>query len=115
MKFNDWIELRMEGEAARQINSEPMRVVGDGPPLSKAAFGTLGQIKHGEYKSKNFDRYSFKTNEQKTKDYAEKMKTAISNSVLIGSEALAGYYGNDAIIKALDDYLTELSNLGIKL
>lgn len=114
MKFTDWISLRMEGEAARPLDSSEtsMRLTG---PLSKAGFGFGKKIKHGEYRPKNFDRYSFKSNEEKTKEYAEKMKMAIRNSVLVGSEALAGFYDNDEIIKALDNYLTELGNLGIKL
>ena len=112
MKFKKWIELKNEGEAAKNLEKD-MRLVN--PPMSRAGFNLLGKIPHGEYKPKNFDRYSFKTNEQKAQEYSEKMKSAIFNSVLVGSEALAGFYGNDAIIKALDDYLTELSNLGIKL
>lgn len=112
MKFKEWI---VESEAAKNLEKDAMRLVN--PPMSRAGFNRLGagKLPHGEYKPKNFDRYSFKTNEQKVQEYSNKMKSAIFNSVLVGSEALAGFYENDAIVKALDDYLTELSNLGIKL
>jgi hypothetical protein len=114
MKFADWIKIKTEGEAARSIEPNQMSLVGDSP-MSRSGFRLKGQIPHGEYKPKNFDRYAFKTNEQKVQQYSEKMKSAIFNAVLVGSEALAGFYGNDGIIKALDDYLADLRNSGVKL
>jgi hypothetical protein len=107
MNFIDWVNLRMESEAAKSLNNTI--------PLSKAGFVDSNKLPHKEYQPKNFDRYSFKASEEKTKEYTEQMKKAIFHNVLLGSEALAGFYGNDEIIKALDDYLTRLSQLGIKL
>jgi hypothetical protein len=83
--------------------------------MSRSAFVSHNKISHGEYHPKNFDRYSFKPDEKKVQDYLSKMRNSILNDVLIGSEALAGFYNNDQIVKLLDNYLTELSNLGIKI
>lgn len=120
MNFVDWVELRMKSEAVRSLDQSP--------PLSRAGFQTLStkiddpgrssisnKIPHREYQPKNFDRYSFKASEEKTKEYAEQMKKVLFHQILLGSEALAGFYDNDEIVKALDDYITRLSQLGIKL
>ena len=107
MNFSEWVSLRMESETAKTLDSNIS-------PLSKAGFG-INKIPHREYQPKNFDRYSFKTNEEKTKEYSEQMKKVLYHEILLGSEALAGFYDNDEIIKALDDYLTRLEQLGIRL
>lgn len=110
MKFIDYIALKMEGESARNLES-PMRIVD--VPMSKAGF-TGNRIPHGEYKSKNFDRYPFKPDEAKAFQYVDKMKNLIRNDMHICIEALAGYYGNDAIVKTFDDFLTELYRQNVK-
>lgn len=113
MRFERWMQLRMEGEAARSLEPGPeMRLVGT--PMSRAGF--MGRkIPHGEYKPKNFDRYAFKVDEAKAAKYLDRMRKAIRNDVQTSAEALAGYYENDAVIKALDDFLTDLSNSNIVL
>lgn len=120
MNFTDWVELRMEGEAARRLDSAPLSQAGFQTTKIKTSDPskttiTLNKIPHREYVPRNFDRYSFKASEEKTKQYMEQMRKAIFNDVLIGSESLAGFYDNDEIVKALDDYITRLSQLGIKL
>lgn len=82
--------------------------------MSRSGFLSHNKIPHGEYHPKNFDRYKFKTDEKKVQEYLSKMKNSILNDVLIGSEALSGFYNNDQIVKLLDNYLTELANLGVK-
>ena len=107
------MQLRMEGEAARSLEPESgMKLVG--APLSRAGFGG-NRMPHGEYRPRNFDRYAFKVDEQGAAKYLDKMRRAIRNEVQISVEALAGYYGNDAVVKALDDFLTDLSRSNIVL
>lgn len=107
MNFSEWVQLRMEGEAARRLEPSPgMRVVD--APMSHSGFLSKG-MPHGEYVSKHFNRYPFKSDENSTLKYLDKMKRAIRNEVQIGVEALAGYYGNDRIVKALDDFIEELA------
>ena len=114
MKFASWVILR-EGEAARNLDqsqSPSMRLVDT--PMSKAGF-TRKPIPHREYQPKNFDRYAFKPDESKIPQYVEKMKKIIRNDMQVCIEALAGYYGNDGIVKAFDDFLTDLERQNIKL
>lgn len=113
MRFNEWMQLRMEGEPARSLGSGPdMRLVD--APMSRAGFGGR-KIPHGEYKPKNFDRYKFKVDEAGAAKYLERMRKAIRDEVQTSAEALAGFYQNDAVIRALDDFLTDLSNSNIVL
>lgn len=111
MNFSDWFSLRMEGEPAHKLGVPPMRIVD--APMSQAGFKT-SKIPHGEYKPKNFDRYPFKPDETKVSQYMDKMRKAAWGDVLMSVEALAGYYGNDGIVKAYDDFLTELGNQNIR-
>lgn len=114
MKFADYVSLRMEGEAARPLEGgeSPMRLVG--APMSHSGF--LGrEIKHGEYKPKNFDRYPFKPDENKALDYVGKMGRMVHGDMQVCVEALAGYYGNDGIVKAWDDFLSKLSDMKIRV
>lgn len=113
MRFNEWMQLRMEEEATRSLEADAsMRLAG--PPMSRAGFGGR-RIPHGEYKPKNFDRYAFKVDEAGAAKYLDRMRKAIRNEVQTSAEALAGYYQNDAAIRALDDFLTDLSNSNIVL
>jgi hypothetical protein len=105
MNFNEWVSLRMNGEKISESAVAPM---------SKSGFSS-GKIPHGEYKSPNFDRYIFKPSEEKVASYADKLSRALKNDVLVGVEALAGYYGNDGIVRVFDDFLKGLENEGIKL
>lgn len=112
MNFNDWISLRMmEGEATQRLEEPQMRLVG--APMSRAGFKP-SRIPHGEYKPKNFDRYPFRPDEAKVSQYSDKMRKIIRNDIPICVEALAGYYGNDAIVKAFDDFLTDLERQNVK-
>jgi hypothetical protein len=111
MNFSEWIQLRMEGEAARGLEPS-MRLVD--APMSKAGF-RVGTIPHGEYKPKNFDRYAFKVDEEGAAKYLDRLRRAVRNDVQTSAEALAGYYGNDGVIKALDDFLTDLSRSNVVL
>ncbi len=115
MRFEEWMRLRTEGEAARSLGpaaSPGMRLVD--APMSRAGFAG-GKIPHGEYVPKNFDRYAFKVDEEGAAKYLERMRRAIRNEVQTSVEALAGYYGNDGAVKALDDFLTDLSRSNIVL
>lgn len=113
MNFAEWVQLRMEGEPARRLDAAPgMRVVD--APMSRMGF--MGKtIPHGEYKPRHFDRYAFKPDEDSALKYLERMKRAIRNEVQVSAEALAGFYGNDGIVKALDDFLEELAGNKIVL
>lgn len=107
MNFSEWVQLRMEGEAARSLEPSPaMRVVD--APMSRMGF--MGKtIPHGQYKPQHFDRYAFRPDEESALKHLEKMKRAIRNDVQVAAEALAGFYGNDGIVKALDDFIGELA------
>lgn len=111
MKFHEWISLK-EGEPARSLDKPPMRVVGS--PMSQAGFLSK-EIKHGEYQPKNFDRYPFKPEEGKALEYAQKMGRMIHGDMQVCIEALAGYYNNDGIVKAYDDFLSRLEEMKIKV
>lgn len=114
MKFFEYVSLRMEGETARSLGSEraPMRVVG--APMSQSGF--MGkEIEHGQYHPKNFDRYPFKPDEKKALEYVEKMGRMVYGDMQVCVEALAGYYENDGIVKAWDDFLSRLSDMKIKV
>jgi hypothetical protein len=112
MNFYDWVSLRMEGEAAHKIGEPPMRLVG-GAPMSQAGFKAAG-LPHGEYQPKNFDRYPFRPDEAKVEQYLDKIRKVARNDMLVCIEALAGYYGNDGIVRAYDDFLTELGRQNIR-
>lgn len=111
MGFLEWISLR-EGEPAQRLDRPPMRVVG--VPMSQSGFFSK-EIKHGEYQSKNFDRYPFKPDEKKALEYVEKMSRIVHGDMQVCIEALAGYYENDGIVKAYDDFLTKLGEMKIKV
>jgi hypothetical protein len=111
MNFNEWISLR-EGEAAQKLGEPQMRLVG--APMSRAGF-KASNVPHGEYKPKNFDRYPFKPNEAKASQYLEKIGQLTRGDMLVCIEALSGYYGNDGIIKAYDEFLTELERNNVKI
>jgi hypothetical protein len=111
MRFEKWMQMRMEGEAARSLGPS-MRLVD--APMSRAGFAG-SKIPHGEYKPKNFDRYVFKVDEEGAAKYLDKLRRAIRNDVQTSAEALAGYYGNDGVVKALDDFLTDLSRSNVVL
>jgi hypothetical protein len=115
MRFEEWMQSRMEGEAARSLDpasSPSMRLVD--APMSRAGF-TGSKIPHGEYRPRNFDRYAFKVDEEGAAKYLDRLRKAIRNDVQTSAEALAGYYGNDGVVKALDDFLTDLSRSNVVL
>ncbi len=113
MKFANWIALK-EGDAARSLDqsqSPSMRLVDT--PISKAGF-LRKPIPHKEYQPRNFDRYAFRPDESKVSQYVEKMSKMVRNEMPVCIEALAGYYGNDGIVRAFDDFLTDLGQQNIK-
>jgi len=86
-------------------------------PMSQAGFipNSPNSIPHKEYKPKNFDRYAFKPDEGKALEYSRKMKDLIRGDMLLYVESLAGYYQNDGIVKAYDDFLNNLKEMNIVL
>lgn len=118
MKFNNWIALK-EADAARsldqtqtQTQNPSIRLVD--APMSRAGF--MGKpIPHRDYKPKNFDRYPFKPDESKMTQYLDKMRKIVRNDMLLCIEALAGYYGNDGIVKSFDNFLSDLEQQNIRL
>jgi hypothetical protein len=114
MNFSDWISIRMEGEAAKHLDASPqMKLVG-AVPMSRAGF-KASSLPHGEYKPKNFDRYAFSPDEGKATQYIDKFGRIVRGDMLVCVEALAGYYKNDAIVKAFDDFLSDLASQNVKV
>jgi hypothetical protein len=110
MKFRDWIQSKIDIASSKNFDF----LMKNEDAMSRAGF-QVRAVPHGEYKPKNFDRYVFEVDEDGASKYSKKLQTAIRNDVQISIEALAGYYGNDAIVKALDDFLTELSRSNVVL
>lgn len=114
MKFTDYISLRMEGEAARRLDADGPSMKVLGAPMSQSGFMSR-EIKHGDYRPKNFDRYPFKPDEGKTLEYVGKMGRMVHGDMQVCIEALAGYYGNDGIVKAWDDFLSKLAEMKVRV
>jgi len=84
-------------------------------PMSQAGFNSPNTIPHKEYQSKNFDRYAFKPDDAKALENSRKMRDLIRGDMLLYVESLAGYYQNDGIVKAYDEFLNKLKEMNIVL
>lgn len=82
-------------------------------PMSQSGFTSSSSTPHKEYKPKNFDRYAFKPEEAKALEHVRKMKNLVYGDMLMNIEALAGYYNNDGIVQAYDEFLSKLKEMNI--